>query len=70
MNELEESQVQRQALLGDSPVRAEPTPEQRPEPLQRVDMHLAESIPVVVPGVLSRRMAARLLIVAPPPPTR
>src|SRR3954462_8370058 len=28
-------------------------------------MHLAEPIPVVVPGVPARRMAARLVIVAP-----
>ena len=44
---------------------AEPTPQQRPEPFQRVDVHLAEPVPVVVPGVLARRMADRLVAVAP-----
>src|SRR4051812_3071203 len=43
----------------------EPGAEQRPEPLEGVDMHLAEPIPVVVPGVLARSMADRLVIVAP-----
>ena len=43
----------------------EPRTQQRPEPFQRVDVHLAEPIPVVVPGVLARRMADRLVIVAP-----
>src|SRR4051812_18924775 len=46
-------------------MRTEPRTEQRPEPFQGVDMHLAEPVPVVVPGVLARRMADRLVIVAP-----
>ena len=65
MNELEESQVQRQALLGDSSVGAKPRTQERPEPFERVDMHLAEPVAVVVPGRLPRRMADRLVIVAP-----
>src|SRR5215211_2759083 len=48
VHELEEPQVQRQPLLRDPPVRPQPAPEQRPEPLQRVDVHLAETIAVVV----------------------
>src|SRR4051812_35325028 len=47
VHELEEPQVQRQPLLRDPPMRAEPTPQQRPEAFERVDVHLAESIAVV-----------------------
>src|SRR4051812_44883996 len=46
-------------------MRAEPRSQQRPEPLQRVDMHLAEPIAVVVPGELARRMADGAVCVAP-----
>src|SRR3954454_8575207 len=63
VNELEEPQVQGQALLGDPPVGAEPGTKQRPEPLERVDMHLAGPAPVIVPGVPPRRMADRLVAV-------
>src|SRR5262245_163320 len=48
-----------------SPVRMQPASQQRPEPLHRVDMDLAEPIPVVVPGELPRRMADRPVGVAP-----
>src|SRR5271166_4949335 len=65
MNELKEPQVQRQTFLGNSPVGAEPRTQQRPEPFERIDMDLAEPIPVVVPGVLARGMADRLVVVAP-----
>ena len=66
MHELEEAQVQRQALLGDPPMGPEPRTQQRPEPFERVDVHLAETIPVVVAGVFARRVADRLVAVAPP----
>src|SRR4051794_821781 len=65
VDELEESQVQRQALLRDSSVGTEPRTQQRPEPFEGVDMHLTEAIAVVIPGVLPRRMADRLVAVAP-----
>src|SRR4051812_10063476 len=38
MNELEETQVERQLLLRDPPMGAKPGPEQRPESFDRVDM--------------------------------
>src|SRR6476646_10589597 len=44
---------------------AEPGTQQRPEPFEGVDMHLTEAIAVVIPGVLPRRMADRLVAVAP-----
>ena len=65
VDELEEPQVQREALLRDPSVGAEPGTQQRPEPFERVDMHLTEAIAVVIAGVLPRRMADRLVAVAP-----
>src|SRR4051812_12302390 len=49
VDEFEEAQVQRQGLLRDPAVGAEPRPQQRPESLRGVDMDLAESVPVVIP---------------------
>src|SRR3954452_18493787 len=46
-------------------MRSEPGSQQRPEPLHRVDVHLAEPVPVLVPGILPRRMAHRAVGVAP-----
>jgi hypothetical protein len=59
MDEFEESKVQRQLPLRDFPFRAQPTPQQRPESFERVDMCLAEPIPVVIPGVLTLGMEAK-----------
>ena len=65
MHELEEAQVQRQLLLRDPPMRTQPAPQQRPEPLPRVDVHLAEAVAVVVAGKLSGRLTDRPMDVAP-----
>jgi hypothetical protein len=46
-------------------MRTQPRTQQRPGPLQGVDMHLAEAVTVVVAGELPRRVADRLMIVAP-----
>src|SRR3954470_15919513 len=53
VHELEEAEVVRQLLLRDPPMRAEPRAQQGPEPLDRVDVHLAKAIPVLVAGVLA-----------------
>src|SRR4051794_23083475 len=65
VHELEEPQVQRQPLLRDPPMRAEPAPQQRPEAFERVDVHLAEPVPVVIPGELPGGMADGPVRVAP-----
>ena len=65
MNELEESQVQRQALLRDPTVRAQPTPQQRPEAFEGVDVDLTEPVLVVVSGVLASRVTHRVMGVTP-----
>src|SRR5262249_28631084 len=44
---------------------AEPTPQQRPEPLQRVDVHLAEPVAVIIPGELTGGMTDGLVSITP-----
>src|SRR3954470_1441494 len=65
VHELEEAEVVRQLLLRDAPVRAEPGAQQGPEPLDRVDVHLAKVIPVLVAGVLAAPVTNRFVPVAP-----
>src|SRR4051812_2803982 len=65
MNELEEPQVERQLLLRDPPVRAQPRPQQGPKAFDRVDMDLMEAIPIVITGILPSGMTHRLMRVSP-----
>jgi len=58
-------QVKRLLFLRNASVRAQPGAQQRPEPLDRVDMDLAESVAVLVAGTLAASMADRLVLVAP-----
>src|SRR6185369_10928689 len=62
---LEKAEIERQFLLRDPPVRAEPGAQQGPEPLDGVDVHLAKAIPVLVAGVFAAPVANRLVLVAP-----
>src|SRR5215207_2694071 len=65
VHELEEAEIERQLLLRETAVRAEPGAQQRPEPLDGVDMHLAEAIPVLVAGVFAAPVTDGLVPVAP-----
>src|SRR3954454_13341152 len=65
VDELEEAEIERQLLLRDAPVRAQPGAQQGPEALGRVDVDLAEAVPVVVARVLAAGVADRLVAVAP-----
>ena len=58
MNELEETQVEGQLLLGNPPVGTQPRAEQRPKALDRVDMDFMESVAIVVTGELPSGMTA------------
>ncbi len=57
VHELEELEIERQLVLRETPVWAEPGAQQRPEPLDGVDVHLAEAIPVLVAGVFTLSVA-------------
>ena len=65
VNEREETRVQRQALLRNSSMRTKPAAQQRPEPFQRVHMHLAEPVPVVISGIFPLAVADRVMAKAP-----
>ena len=65
VHELEEAEIERQLLLRDAPVRAEPGAQQRPEPLHGVDVDLAEAVAILVAGVLAASVADRLVLIAP-----
>jgi len=65
VHELEEAEVERQLLLRDAAVRAQPGAQQGPEAFQGIDVDLAETIAVLVAGVFAAPMADRLVPVAP-----
>ena len=65
MHELEEAEIERQLVLRDAPVRAQPGAQQRPETLDGVDVDLAKTVAVLVAGVFATPMADRLVPVAP-----
>src|SRR5215213_5975174 len=65
VDELEEAEIQRQLLLRDTPVRAEPGAQQGPCPLHRVDVDLADAVAILVARVFATSVADRLVPVAP-----
>ena len=65
VDELEEGEVQRKQFLRDAPVWPQPGAQQRPEPLDGVDMDFMEPIPIVISGVLADRVADGLMAVSP-----
>ena len=56
---LEDRHVLRQVPLVHAPERPQEVPQPRPDPLQRVAVHLADPVAVVVPRPLARRVADR-----------
>src|SRR4051812_39258675 len=65
VHELEEAEIQRQLLLRDAPVRAQPGAQQGPRALHGVDVDLAEAIAILVTGVLAPSVADRLVPIPP-----
>src|SRR3954453_15961563 len=53
VHELEEAEVERQLVLRDAPVRAQPRAQQRPEALDGVDVDLAKAVPILIAGIRS-----------------
>jgi len=58
-------QVERQLVLRDAPVRAQPGAQQGPKTLDGVDVDLAKAVTVLVAGILAVPMADSLVPVAP-----
>src|SRR5919202_7014867 len=65
VHELEEAEIERQPVLRDAPVRAQPGAQQGPGPLHGVDVDLAEAVIVLVARVLAACVADRHVPVAP-----
>jgi hypothetical protein len=65
VHELEEAEVERQLVLRDAAVRAQPGAQQRPEALDGVDVHLAEAVAVLIARILAAPVADCLVPVAP-----
>ena len=59
VHELEEAEVKRQLVLRDAAVRAQPGAQQRPEPLNGVDVDLAEAVAVFVAGMFAAPVSPR-----------
>jgi len=65
VHELEEAEIERQLLLRDAPMRAEPGAQQGPGPFHGVDVDLAEAVAILVACVLSATVADHLVPIAP-----
>jgi hypothetical protein len=65
MHELEEPEIQRQFVLRDATVRAQPGAQQRPEAFDRIDMYLAEPVAVLVAGLFAAGVADSPVRIAP-----
>src|SRR3954464_681785 len=64
VHELEKAEIQRQLLLRDAPVRAEPGAQQGPRSLHRVDVDLAEAVAILVARILPATVADGLVPIA------
>ena len=62
---LEEPQGEWEFLLGYAPMRAQPTPQERPEAFHGVHVHLAQAVPVFIAGKLASPMVDLLMPVSP-----
>jgi len=65
VHELEETEIQRQFVLRDAAVRAQPGAQQRPEAFDGIDVNFAEPIAVFVTRILAVSVADRLVAIAP-----
>ena len=65
MYKLEEPQVEREFLLGNAPMRTQPTAQERPEPFHRIHMHFTQAVAIVVSCELTPSMVDMLMTVAP-----
>src|SRR5829696_464865 len=65
VHELEEAEVERQLLLRNAAVRAEPGAQQGPRPLHGVDVDLTEAVAILVARVLPAAVADGLVLIAP-----
>src|SRR5712691_8808060 len=65
VHKLKETEVQREFLLGNAPMRAQPTPQERPEPFHRIHMHFTQAVAIFISGILAPSMVDTLMIISP-----
>src|SRR3954451_24277720 len=65
VHELEEPEIEPQLVLRETPVRTEPGAQEGPEPLDGVDVHFAEAIPVLVAGIFAAPVADHFVLIPP-----
>src|SRR5439155_14223238 len=56
VNKLEETQVEREFLLGNAPMRAKPTAQQRPEPFHCIHMYFTKAVAIFISSELASSM--------------
>ena len=54
--------------MGNAPMRAQPTPPERPEPFHRIHLHFTNAVALFISGVLTPSMVDRLMIISPGTP--
>jgi hypothetical protein len=52
-------------LLRYAPMRSEPSAQQRPQPFDRMDVHVMKAVTIVISRILTAEMANRLVRIAP-----
>ena len=65
VHKLEEPQVEREFLLGNAPMRTQPTAQQRPEPFHRIHMHFTKAVAIFISSELASSMVDTLMAVSP-----
>src|SRR5918992_5249731 len=65
VHKLEETEVEREFLLRNAPMRTKPTPQERPEALHGIHMHFTQAIAIFISGVLAPSMVHALMAIPP-----
>jgi len=65
VHELKETEVEREFLLGNAPMRAQPTPQERPEPFHGIHMDFTHAVAIVISSELAPPMIDTLMLVSP-----
>lgn len=65
VNEFKEAEIAGQMLLRYALMRPEPSAQQRPQPFDRMDVHVMKAVTIVISRILTAEMANRLLRIAP-----
>jgi hypothetical protein len=65
VHELEESQVDWEFLLGNAPMRAQPTPQERSEAFHGMHMDFTKTVAIFVSSAFASSVVDTLMVVAP-----